>query len=127
MAFNAFEGVTLSEDGETVFLDGRTDLPFKAARIEGTIIDVGDEDRRLQDFIVGGGDEGIIESPWAVELAQSALEPGKEPFDATDTVLVAGVATSLDGEVFIWGDVFGQTPIKVEPTDPIVTKTSPKK
>lgn len=126
MAFNAFEKLTLSEDGETVFLGGKTELPFKAARIEAAIIDASDQNRRLQAFIEGGGVEGIIESPWAVELDQSGLDPDKKPFEASDTVLIAGVATSLDGELFIWGDVFGEPLNTLVPTNPFGVKTSPK-
>jgi len=98
MAFNAFTAVKLSDDGKTVLVKGKSTEDYDAQRIEVAVIDVNDEDRRLQ---------GPADDPEKPEWEATLLnEPdGKPPFKDGDTVVVAGAATSEKDGFELWAGV----------------------
>ncbi len=111
MAFNAFNSLTVSDEDETVFVDGRS-RDFTAKHIDVAVIAVDDEDRRLQ---------GVVGDPsppsWRATLDQADMSEGKRPFTAEDHVVVVGAATSVDGTLDLWGGVMHQgVPVLEVPT-----------
>jgi hypothetical protein len=108
MSLNAFNGVRLSADGTTVFVDGFSDPGFQVATIEVAIISAEHATKRLQRSL-----ETPIMDGWHAEFAQTDLEEGTPPFHDGELVHVVGAATSDAHGMFLWSD-HGEVPFTIE-------------
>jgi hypothetical protein len=99
-AFHAFKRPRVSADGKTLFLDGHRRAGFEAVKIQAVIIALRDDDKRLEDCTTGSP----LSDDWTVTIDQSQL-PAAERFGKDEEAYLVGVATSKDGETFVWGGV----------------------
>jgi hypothetical protein len=99
MSLNAFDGVTVTDDGKTVFVDGHSNPPFEADEIDVVIIAVADEDKRLKGKVANPH-----QSSWTAQIDQSKLSDD-EAFAAGEEVTVVGSARAESGEVDLWAGI----------------------
>jgi hypothetical protein len=108
MSLNAFNGVKLSADGTTVFVDGFSDPEFEVVTVDVAIISAEHATKRLQRSL----DTPVLDG-WQTEFAQADLDDGTPPFHDGELVHLVGAATSQAHGMFLWSD-HGELPFTIE-------------